>query len=259
MSTDAAPLVGRVIALGASNLTRGLHVVLSTSRSTWGANVELVAALGLGRSYGLRSRVLARSLPSILECGLWPALEHLPPRASRALITDVGNDILYGASVSQILSWVEECVTRLQPFTRDVVLSGLPLDRIRRVSRSTFPVLRQLLAPRCSLSLAQVLDRAECVMQGLEQLATKHSTRFVRLRPEWYGLDPIHVRRRFWRLAWPEMLCVQTPSGAPARSTWTEIVRLQSLLPERQWLLSVAQITPQRGVQLMGGGRVWLY
>jgi hypothetical protein len=74
----------------------------------------VLAALGLGRSYGARSRVLLRGLPGILQSGLWRQLESLPPAPTRALVTDVGNDILYGSSPEQILEWVEESVARLQ-------------------------------------------------------------------------------------------------------------------------------------------------
>ena len=104
----------RIIALGASNLTRGLHIVLATARAEWGADVELLAALGHGRSYGGRSQFVGRSLPGILESGLWPQLSQMPPARTLGLITDVGNDILYGYSPPQILTWVNEAVDRLR-------------------------------------------------------------------------------------------------------------------------------------------------
>jgi hypothetical protein len=42
----------RVVALGASNLTRGFQTIVSTARLVWGPDVEVLAALGHGRSYG---------------------------------------------------------------------------------------------------------------------------------------------------------------------------------------------------------------
>ena len=47
-----ADQIRRVVALGASNLTRGLHTVVSTARTEWGPDVEVLGALGHGRSYG---------------------------------------------------------------------------------------------------------------------------------------------------------------------------------------------------------------
>src|SRR5947207_14876376 len=88
--------VSRVVALGASNLTRGLRIVVSTARQTWGPDIEIFGALGHGRSYGADSRVFVRRLPGILQSGLWRDLAARPPVPTRALVTDVGNDILYG-------------------------------------------------------------------------------------------------------------------------------------------------------------------
>ena len=62
MTTD----VGRIVALGASNLTRGFQTLVSTARGAWGPYVEVLAALGHGRSYGAPSRLVFRTLPGIL-------------------------------------------------------------------------------------------------------------------------------------------------------------------------------------------------
>jgi hypothetical protein len=86
----------RIVALGASNLTRGFQTVVATARSMAGPRAEVVAALGHGRSYGMASRLMVRTLPGILQSGLWHQLEVLPPAPTRALVTDVGNDVLYG-------------------------------------------------------------------------------------------------------------------------------------------------------------------
>ena len=112
MSAD----MGRVVVLGASNLTRGFQTVVSTSRSTWGPQVEV----------------------------------------------------------------------------------DLPLVSIRGLSSLKFLAFRSLLVPSCRLSLAQVLDTAESL-------------------------------------------------------------RLYFMRPERRWLFGVEQFTPQSGVLLPSGGRVWLY
>src|SRR5215831_6744908 len=126
--------VARVVALGASNLTRGFQTVVSTARAAWGSEVEVFGALGHGRSYGAHSRVFFRRLPGILESGLWSELESRPALPTRALVTDVGNDILYGFSADQTLAWVEETLRRLRTVTSDIVVTGLPLASIRRLS-----------------------------------------------------------------------------------------------------------------------------
>ena len=88
-----------VVALGASNLSRGLSRLTAVVRDTIPAPRLLVAA-GHGRSYGASSRVAWRRLPSILQSWLWRAFDRLePPARDRrllAVVTDIGNDLLYG-------------------------------------------------------------------------------------------------------------------------------------------------------------------
>jgi len=203
-SCQGRPDIGRVVALGASNLTRGFQTVVSSARATWGPGVEIVAALGHGRSYGADSRFLVRRLPGILQSGLWRNLETAAPLRTRALVTDVGNDILYGFPPEQVLAWVDEALGRLGRYTDDIVLTDLPMANARRLSRAKFRAFTSVVVPACRLSLDQVLERA-------------------------------------------------------GERSAAESLRLYLMRPERQWLFGVERPTPQTGVELRRGGRVWLY
>lgn len=250
--------VERVVALGASNLTRGFHTVVSTSRTVWGPQVQVLAALGHGRSYGARSLFLARSLPGILESGIWSGLESLPEVPTRALVTDVGNDILYSFSADRILAWIEEAVVRLQRFTRDIVLTDLPLAGIRRLSPAKYLAFRSILVPSCRLSLDQALETSEKVNAGLAALAAAQGIGFFRLNPAWYGFDPIHIRPSLWRAAWREILgcdMVEADDASSGLEGW----KLYLLSPERQRVFGVERYRKQTGVALPTGARVWLY
>jgi hypothetical protein len=245
----------RVVALGASNLTRGFQTVVSSARVAWGPGVEVVAALGHGRSYGADSRFLVRRLPGILASGLWRNLETAAPLPTRALVTDVGNDILYGFPVEQIVGWVDEALLRLQRYTGDIVLTDLPMASARRLSRAKFRAFTAVVVPACRLSLDQVLERAERVNAGLAALGAQRGVRLFRLDPSWYGFDPIHIRPALWRTAWSGILGVERAGERSA----TESLRLYLMRPERQWLFGAWRETPQAGVGLPAGGRVWLY
>jgi hypothetical protein len=254
MSVD----VGRVVALGASNLTRGFQTVVSTARVAWGPRVEVLAALGHGRSYGVRSRLVFRALPGILDSGLWSELDSRPHVVTRALVTDVGNDILYGFSADQTLAWVAEALRRLSRLTEDMVVTGLPVASIRRLTSLKFLAFRSILVPSCRLSLAQVLDRTECVNVGLARLSSELGAKFLQPDPAWYGFDPIHVRPSMWRQAWQQVLGAPPPASLTGVST-VESVRLYLMRPERRWMFGLEQFTPQSGVGLPSGARVWLY
>jgi hypothetical protein len=250
--------IARVVALGASNLTRGFGQVVSASRAAWGPEVQVLAALGHGRSYGAPSRLILRKLPGILESGLWRMLESMPAVPTRALVTDVGNDILYGYSAEQTLAWVDEALDRLQRVTRDIVLTDLPLASVRRISHGKYLMFRSLLYPSCRLSMTQTLERGETLNAGLAALAASRGARLFRLDPAWYGFDPIHIRRSCWQSAWQRILDVPGACNGDSRRR-LEGLKLLLTAPERQWILGVEQFTPQSGVALRSGGRVWLY
>lgn len=249
----------RIVALGASNLVRGLPSVVAAARATWGPSVEVLAALGHGRSYGGRSTFLGRALPGILECGIWQEMERLPPASTRALITDVGNDILYGHSATRILEWVAETADRLLRFTRDIVLTDLPLASIGRLSNSKYLAVRSLLFPGCRIPLAQARETAARIVEGLPALAAARGLRLQHLREQWYGFDPIHMRSSQWQAAWLEILAGGDARPAVGRTTRREWVRLYRMRPERRRLFGREQFTPQLGAVLPAGGILRLY
>jgi len=250
--------IARIVALGASNLTCGFHTVVSAARAAWGSEVQVLAALGHGRSYGAPSTVLIRTLPGILESGLWRTLESLPQVPTRALVTDVGNDILYGFSANQTLAWVEEALSRLQRVTRDIILTDLSLESIQHLSQPRYLMFRSIFFPGSRMPLARLLETAELINAGLAELSTAHGARLFRLDPAWYGLDPIHIRPAFWLSAWQEILDVRSAESGGGRSP-LEGLRLYFMAPERRWLFGIEQFTPQSGVALPAGARVWLY
>jgi hypothetical protein len=247
--------IARVVAIGASNLTRGFQTVVATARSAWGPDVEIVAALGHGRSYGSTSHFLVRRLPGILESGLWQRLERAPVVPTRALVTDVGNDIVYGFPAERILAWVDDALGRLARVSDDLVLTGLPMDGIRQLPPWKFRAVRSVFFPSCRLSFADLLATAEQVDAGLADVARARGARFLPLEPSWYGFDPIHIKPSQWQSAWQQVLGV-----APRiERSGLEAARLYLRRPEVRWMCGIEQRTEQTGARLPRGARVWLY
>jgi hypothetical protein len=256
----AAPRPRRVVVLGASNVTRGLPSLVQLARDAWGDPLEIFAAIGLGRSYGMTSRVLARTLPSILECALWRELEARPRVPTRALVTDVGNDIGYSAPVDEILGWVDDAVRRLQSLGAEVAITDLPRASLQRLSPARYVLFRSLFFPSCRLSLRAVLERAEEVARGLEAIAKGRGARFERTEPAWYGLDPVHVRRAHMRRAWCRTLLGTADDPAPGEARRLAPLRLWTAPPDRQRLFGLEQRRAQPSVRDGAGGScLWFY
>jgi hypothetical protein len=192
----------RIVLLGASNLTRGISTVVETAHQMCGGPLEILAALGHGRSFGLPSSVLGRRLPGILECGIWQALKSSPPAVTRALVTDIGNDLLYGAPPETIAAWVDQCLTQLARAGAQTVMTRLPLQNLSSLSPARYLVFRTLLFPACRHDLATISGMARQLDEHLLDLAKKHAVQLVQPQPHWYGTDPIHVKIRHWPDVW---------------------------------------------------------
>ena len=182
----------RLILLGASNLTISLRLTIGEMQRHCGGPSEVLAAVGNGRSYGQSSRFLLRELPGIINSGLWVRLAESEIRPIYAVLTDIGNDILYGHSPAQILQWVAECINRLEACSAQIVLSNLPIRTIESLPEWRYRLFRQIFYSSCQLSKAEVLERAREVYQGLIDLATNRQCVLCEQNPDWMGADGIH-------------------------------------------------------------------
>ncbi len=256
----------RLILLGASNLTRSLGTVLSIASSRWGSPLDVLAALGRGRSYGQLSGFLGRKLPGIVQSGLWRALAQREPLPTSAIVTDIGNDLLYGASAESIAAWVEACVERLQRLDAAVAMTLLPTASLPRIGAARYLFFRTLLVPSCRLRLATIVDRAQALNDLLRRLGETRGISLVEHRDEWYGLDPLHIKLRWAERAWSEILAACRDNNALPQEhspacllSWRRRVALQFLRPHEVRLLGVDRVHPQPCACLPDETRISLY
>ncbi len=270
MSSTARDPVRRIVLLGASNLTRGMATALATLRRGCEGPLDVLAANGNGRSYGHYSRVLIRGLPSILECGLWDQLARRPRLPTSALITDIGNDVMYGAEVSQILSWIEECLRRLQAYDARIVLTGLPIANLARIQGWQYYTLRTLFFPQNRDDLPTAASRSQAVDAGVRKLAERYGATFVEPETAWYGFDPIHFRRAHWPTAWHRFVGGFGDRSGDVSSTATEsdltpevslwnTLAAQCWAPQERRLLGIVQRRVQPAVTLTDGTRISIF
>ena len=156
----------RVVLLGASNLTRSISTAVATAQLHFGRQLEVLVASGHGRSYGLKSWFLGRSLPPILECRLWNDLALRSNVPTTAMMTDIGNDILFNVPVPVIAAWIETVLDRLEQANSRVShdpFAGDQRGQGRRVSLPIFspPVRARLpIEPGRSASSGARIDAA---------------------------------------------------------------------------------------------------
>ncbi len=249
-------MTARLVLLGASNVRRGLPVVVGTARAALGPDLEIFGAIGHGRSYGKRSCIPLRCLPGILESGIWEALARAAPAAETAVVTDVGNDIQYGADAASILGWVRECGARLAARRAALRITGLPLARLERVRPAEYVFFRTLFFRGSRVGRDQALRAAAAIDAGLRRLAGEIGATLVETSGDWYGADPIHIRRPKRREAWARILGVSEVRGPMG---FRDAVRLRTAAPAVRWIAGFEQRRKQPSLAFPDGTRVSLY
>ncbi len=247
--------------LGASNLARGIASAVATAGIAWNEPLDLLAALGHGRSYGQRSWVLGRSLPGIVQCQLWQDLDARASIPTSAIVTDVGNDILYDASPEKISAWVRVCVERLQRHAASIVITGIPLASLALMKPLEFRAFRTILYPFSAITFAQANDRARELDGRLRELASECGVQFLEPPQVWYGFDRIHIRRAAQGTAWQQFftpLAVETIAQSPA-ARLGDFLYMRSLTPYQRWLFGVAHGRRQPSGRLRNGTLVSVY
>jgi len=268
-----------VVLLGASNLTLGLDCVIETARQIHGGPADFLVACGHGRSYGHRTVVFGRELPGIAECRLWPALRRYRRRRFEvfgeappvhALVTDIGNDIMYGTPPETIIEWVRTCLARLRALGGRVVLTSLPMPSIRRLTPTHYEWMRRIFFPDRRRTFDQAVADAHHVQALLESIAREDDEiALVEHDARWYGVDPIHIRSSWRSRAWRRILL--------GRRRWRERVRgrlrrprlaepdparalyLAMLPPRRRTLLGWRHVARQPAGRLADGSTIAVY
>jgi hypothetical protein len=259
----------RLVLLGASNLRAALPRVIQQARRVAGGPLEVLGALGHGRSYGAWSRFLyVRQLPGIVQSGLWDELARRPPLPTVALVTDIGNDLAYGEQPETIADWIETCLDRLARQGAETVLTLLPIENLAFLSPLRYYLARTILYPGRGVPRSALLERASELNSRLQRLGLERGVRLVEPEVSWYGIDPVHIRRGERDRAWGHIAShwpVESLTGRAVRSTGQEPLPL----PRRRalWGVRAAELrlfgrtihTPQPAGRFEEGTTVALY
>ena len=254
----------RIILLGASNVTLSFPRLVCGLRRAFAEPLELFAAHGHGRSFGIWNRIGPRELPGIVPCRLWDDLAEQPPSDDppRSLITDIGNDLMYGIEPDQIATWVATCLERLRTMQARIVLTQLPLASARTLGHARFQFFRKLFFPNSQIQFEDIEAKAAQLNQLVLDLGRQFNISTPELRGEWYGFDPIHILGRYRAAAWRELLASWFDESDPANfraATPNDALHLWRQRPcDRRWF-GREQHSPQPVLRQPDGSRLWLY
>lgn len=257
-----------LIIVGASNVTIALPILWNSIQQS-PVPTRLIVVAGHGRSFGLPNTVLGRTLPSILQSDFWQLFRDLidvqrtgnSPDEIRVILTDVGNDVLYGVPVNTIAEWVRETLQRLTVWTNHITLTELPLCSLKRLGRLRFQFFRRMFFPGSKLTFDAAQESGVALNGCVQELAASIGATLCVPQNEWYGVDPIHIRSRHRPAAWQSFLSTQdldvvcrpaSLSGASGSiATWR-------LPPHLRWRFGREERADQP-IAHVNGNELWLF
>jgi hypothetical protein len=246
----------RVVLLGASNLALAFPLIVRQLCAGLPRPLEIYAACGHGRSFCKWSRVLFRALPGIDRCALWPDLEQADNGTSSStlgLVTDIGNDLIYGSTPDVIARRIEACLSELARHQAELVITRLPLASVERLSPLRYHATKAIFFPRTGGRWPEMLSRARTLDQSLVEIGSRFSARLIEQPLEWYGFDPIHIRRGHRARAWQTIFSAWSSFGAATngnRLALADVARLRLAAPAERRLFGRQQLRPQPALAL---------
>jgi len=108
--------------------------------------------------------------------------------------------------VAATAGWVEACLDRLAGQEAEIVMTLLPLARLERLSGLQVRLAAALLFPGREVPWPALLDQARDLDGRLRRMGRERGARLVEPAADWYGLDPIHLRRRRRREVWSQIV-----------------------------------------------------
>ncbi|MFQ5450969.1 MAG: hypothetical protein ACE5E9_10090 [Nitrospinaceae bacterium] len=208
------------ILLGASNLARAYDAVVHClTRCLRPRPVEFLSAMGPGRAYKARGGIFNITYPPIGSCGILAAAKDPARKAARkiALVTDIGNDIMYNVPVGEIIACLETLLRDFRALEADVFVTRIPVDLETGVTEFQFDLLRGLFFPHSPVGRLQAAAAVREINGFLRDAAGGR----IHLLPdmkEFCGVDKIHFSlfhsHKAWSLVTGEMIRVL--KGEPA-------------------------------------------
>jgi hypothetical protein len=234
------------VLLGASNMARGYGALTSYMRKQV-SPIRFLNAFGPGRGYAVSGGVLNVTYPPIKDSGVFAAA-HIPnSRCVLALVTDIGNDIMYGVAVDAIIAALQAVFERLQMLGARIFVTPIPQHLEADIGEAMFLLLRLLSYPRSRVQRGDVLAAIRTINAFLRESASDRITLITGLGL-YCGVDRIHydvfTGHEAWRRVAQTMLAdLGFPCTRPLRS----LAMLRSLASHSKhfFLSDMASVLPK--------------
>jgi hypothetical protein len=139
--------------MGASNLARGYSMLTRHILSCFGKNkTEFLSALGPGRGFCSRGGMFNFNYPPIQDSLILEAAEKKSCDIRVVLITDIGNDLMYGVSADTLIESLDGLLERALLWNVEIFMTSIHVNLKKDVSKTAFFILKSLFYPGSSIT-----------------------------------------------------------------------------------------------------------
>ena len=172
--------------------------------------VEYLHAMGPGRAYITEGGLLNAVYPPILNCGILDAARKKDKdKTTVALVTDIGNDIMYGVPAEEIVAGLQTLFSELEEIGADTFITAIPVDLEKDVGESYFRILRRIFFPKSRVEYHEAASTVQTVNRFIKESASKKIVALEGME-KFCGRDKIHYSllgcHRAWSYVAGEML-----------------------------------------------------
>ena len=192
------------VLLGASNLARSFYGLKNCiKRCLLPRSSYFIHAMGPGRGYISQGGILNATYPPITNCGILEAVRNIrkPNQKVIALITDIGNDIMYGIPPDEIIGGLQYIFDALNEIETNIFITPISVNLKNDISEFYFRILRQIFFPKSKAKYPQTLEAIEDINKFINQSSNEKIV-VISDMEQFCGLDKIHYSVLKSHLAW---------------------------------------------------------
>ena len=196
--------------LGASNLARGYTLLTRhLSKCLEKSEINFINALGPGRGFCSRGGMFNFSYPSIQDCRAIEIAEKKSEKTRQrvVLITDIGNDLMYGVSADTLIEGLDSLIDRMLKWDAEIFLTSIHVDLKKDVSPTTFFMLKSFFYPGSSITYEETELFIKKVNDYLKEKAEENEKVHLITGMELFaGSDKIHYSLLKTHAAWSKVV-----------------------------------------------------
>ena len=193
--------------MGASNLARGYGLLTRHLSKCLGVkNIEFLNALGPGRGFCAKGGMFNFIYPPIQDCQVIEAAEKKTKNTRVVLLTDLGNDLMYGVTADALIECLDMLIDRMLKWNAEIFLTSIHINIKKDISRRIFYILRFIFYPRSKINFEEADLLVTKINFYLEEKTRKNKKVHLITGMESYaGLDKIHYSLFKMHKAWSKV------------------------------------------------------